>query len=72
MSFRIHYFRLGPVFMPVILVIWTAEIGRIVVQSQPQQKVFETLSQSMTGYGCARLSSQLCEEPQIGLWFRLA
>jgi prephenate dehydrogenase len=36
-------------FKSVILVTWEVEIGRIIVQSQPEQKVHVTPSHPMTG-----------------------
>jgi hypothetical protein len=44
---------------PVILVTWEAEIGRIMVQAQPMQKVHEALSQPIAGHGTMSMSSQL-------------
>jgi hypothetical protein len=45
--------------IPIILVIWKAEIGRITVQGQPgQKKVYETLSQQIAERSDMHLSSQ--------------
>jgi hypothetical protein len=45
--------------MPVSLVTWEAEIGRILVAGQPRQKVSETLVQPITRCGGVHLSSQV-------------
>jgi hypothetical protein len=52
--------------MPIILVIWEAEIERIGVQGQPMQKLLSPPSQPMGENGGAYLSSQLHGKAQIG------
>jgi hypothetical protein len=56
---------------PIILATWEVEIGRIMIQGQPRQKVSKTPSQPMTGYGGTCLSFQLCWKAQVGRsWFQ--
>jgi hypothetical protein len=50
---------------PIILATWEAEVSRIPVQGQLEQKVCKTPSQQMAGCGGVHVSSQLCEEAQI-------
>jgi hypothetical protein len=52
--------------MPVILATWEAEIRRVMVQDQPEQKVHETPSQSTAGYRGMHLSSQSTQESEMG------
>jgi hypothetical protein len=49
--FKNVFFKLGTVIQSVILAPWEAEIGRIMLWVQSWQKVFETSSQPMGGYG---------------------
>jgi hypothetical protein len=56
-----HSWALG--LKPIILAPWEAEIGRIIVQGQPGQKVYESPSQQKKPRGSATyLSSQLQEK----------
>jgi hypothetical protein len=57
---------------PLILATQEAGIRRIMVQSQPRQKVHKTPSQSVAGHSGMYLSFQLYREAQIGSWSRLA
>jgi hypothetical protein len=52
--------------MPVIPVTWEVEIGRILVQGQPGEKVSETTSQPISGSLQHVLVISAMKEAQVG------
>jgi hypothetical protein len=52
-------------FLPVILTTWEAEIGRIIVQGQPRQKVCKTPFKPIAGHSSIHLSFQSVQTAKV-------